>query len=202
MCNDRQNIFDYYSGYSDPLFNITAEVDITNLKQFASKTDNSFFLLNLYASLSAVNYTAAFSFRVKEGKVDTLEVVNGGSTFLRENNKFGFFYFNYYPDLQEFLLEATERMQAARDRDDFSPEDSRIDLVHFSTIPWIRFTGFKNARASADLDQVPKIVFGKYAIINGRWTMPVSIEIHHGLVDGFHVGLFLDKYQSVLDQFV
>ncbi|TYP97099.1 chloramphenicol acetyltransferase [Sphingobacterium allocomposti] len=29
--------------------------------------------------------------------------------------------------------------------------------------------------------------------------MPVSIHVHHGLVDGYHVGLFIDRYQELMD---
>ncbi|NRA48527.1 MAG: chloramphenicol acetyltransferase, partial [Phaeodactylibacter sp.] len=33
----------------------------------------------------------------------------------------------------------------------------------------------------------------------GRKTMPVSIHVHHALVDGFHVGLFLEAFQDLLN---
>ena len=35
--------------------------------------------------------------------------------------------------------------------------------------------------------------------INGVREMPVSIHGHHALMDGFHVGQFVDKFQDLLN---
>jgi chloramphenicol O-acetyltransferase type A len=35
---------------------------------------------------------------------------------------------------------------------------------------------------------------------NGVKTMPVSIHVHHGLMDGYHVGLFVDEFQRLMNQ--
>ena len=29
--------------------------------------------------------------------------------------------------------------------------------------------------------------------------MPVSINVHHALMDGYHVGLFIEKFQKLLN---
>ena len=34
---------------------------------------------------------------------------------------------------------------------------------------------------------------------NGKKTMPISVHVHHGLVDGYHVGLFLDALQQLMN---
>ena len=34
---------------------------------------------------------------------------------------------------------------------------------------------------------------------NGRKIMPVSITVHHAIADGYHVGLFLDKFQEYMN---
>jgi chloramphenicol O-acetyltransferase type A len=33
---------------------------------------------------------------------------------------------------------------------------------------------------------------------NGKKSIPLSVHVHHGLVDGYHVGLFLEKLQAML----
>jgi len=35
--------------------------------------------------------------------------------------------------------------------------------------------------------------------VNGRRLMPVSVEVHHALVDGLHVGRFHAAFQRRLD---
>jgi chloramphenicol O-acetyltransferase type A len=34
---------------------------------------------------------------------------------------------------------------------------------------------------------------------NGKKTMSVSIHVHHALMDGYHVSLFIDEFQKKLD---
>jgi chloramphenicol O-acetyltransferase type A len=35
---------------------------------------------------------------------------------------------------------------------------------------------------------------------NGKRTMPMSIHVHHGLVDGLHLGQFVDYFQEIMNQ--
>jgi chloramphenicol O-acetyltransferase type A len=34
---------------------------------------------------------------------------------------------------------------------------------------------------------------------NGKRSMPVSVHVHHGLTDGYHVGLFVNKFQKLMN---
>ena len=76
----------------------------------------------------------------------------------------------------------------------------RLDVIHYSSIPWVKFTGLTHARSFTFPDSVPKISFGKCANVDGRMVMPVSVNAHHGLVDGLHVGLFFQRFQELLNQ--
>ena len=64
-------------------------------------------------------------------------------------------------------------------------------------IPWISFTSFTHARKPAKEDSVPKIVFGKYTKKNDSVKMPVSVEVHHSLMDGIHVGKFFEQFYAI-----
>ena len=65
-------------------------------------------------------------------------------------------------------------------------------------ITWISFTSFAHARKPRKEDSVPKIVFGKYTEQNDLIKMPVSVEVHHSLMDGIHVGKFFEFFQVYL----
>ncbi|HTD92472.1 MAG TPA: CatA-like O-acetyltransferase, partial [Chitinophagaceae bacterium] len=71
---------------------------------------------------------------------------------------------------------------------------------HYSSIPWLNFTSLSHARAFGFGDSIPKISFGKMSVNGDRRTMPVSLHVHHGLMDGYEVGQFVDKFQALLDQ--
>ena len=49
-------------------------------------------------------------------------------------------------------------------------------------------------------DCVPRIAWGRYTgQPGGRITIPVSVQVHHALADGEHVGAFLTGAQAALD---
>jgi chloramphenicol O-acetyltransferase type A len=73
------------------------------------------------------------------------------------------------------------------------------NLIHFSAMPWINFTSFSHARSYTWPDSCPKISFGKMTDENGKKSMSISIHVHHGLMDGIHVGEFVELFQKLMD---
>ncbi len=35
---------------------------------------------------------------------------------------------------------------------------------------------------------------------DGKKIMPVAIHVHHALMDGFHVGLFVAEFQQMMNE--
>ena len=48
-------------------------------------------------------------------------------------------------------------------------------------------------------DSCPSITFGKMTEHDGRRSMPLSIHVHHALVDGRDVGRYLEALQQSFD---
>ena len=83
---------------------------------------------------------------------------------------------------------------------DLFPERNDLACIHCSALPWVNFTGHKEP-VSGKFVSVPKLAFSKTALHdNGRMTMNVSIHVNHALVDGYHVGLFSEKFQHYLNK--
>ncbi len=73
-----------------------------------------------------------------------------------------------------------------------------FDLIRYSVLPWFDFTSVSHARQFARRDSAPYITFGKITESAGRHTMPLSIHVHHALVDGSHVAEFLQRFEEAL----
>ena len=65
-------------------------------------------------------------------------------------------------------------------------------------MPWVNFSGHKEP-VSGLQDSVPKIAFGKATYMNNELIMNVSVNVNHALADGYHVGLFSEKFQQYLN---
>jgi chloramphenicol O-acetyltransferase type A len=74
----------------------------------------------------------------------------------------------------------------------------RDDVIYHTTLPWISFTSFAHARTKGRGDSIPRIVFGKFINEADRMMMPISIEVHHALMDGLHVGRYLARLEEAL----
>jgi len=83
---------------------------------------------------------------------------------------------------------------------EFDGRNNDLDIIHYSIIPWISFTSFSHPRNYGTNDSIPKIVFGKYYQEKDHFKIPISIEVHHALMDGYHLGQYLYHLQAFLDK--
>jgi len=194
----RKNTFDYFKEFELPFFNITANVDVTNLKQRCAEDDSSYFLASLFFAMKAANDIPEFKIRIHGDEIIQYNEVRVGSTIQYDDHSFGFCYFPYIESLEEFLVAGDELLKKVMAEKSFAPKDGSDDLLHFSVIPWLHFNGFKHARRIGMEDSIPKIVFGKYEMHENKLLMPVNVEVHHALADGYHVGQFFEKFQGYM----
>lgn len=198
---ERREHFRFFRGYDNPFFNLCANVDVATLSERCNDPDGlSFFAASLYLSLRSANEIEPFRYRIQGDQVIVHDTLHGGCTILREDETFGFGYFDFDADFSCFAAgveREVERVQGERGPLEDRPE--RDDLVHYSVIPWVAFTSFSHARRWGTSDSVPKIVFGRRHEEGGHERMPVSVEVHHALVDGLHVGRFFDRFQRYLN---
>ncbi len=101
-----------------------------------------------------------------------------------------------FESFQDGAQQAIDR--ASPEELDARPEDD--GTIHGSSLPWIRFTGLTHARPLGLTDSVPKITFGKATADGDEVLMPVSVEVHHALVDGLHVSQFLEILEGSMGQ--
>lgn len=197
---NRKNQFNFFKEYEDPFFNLTANVDVTNLYQFCKKQKLSFSLACIYVAIKSINEILEFKLRFFNGKVVLFDEVNIGSTVLNGDNTFSFCDFSLKPSIEGFIIEGSKVIENHKKGVKFDPQENEVGIVHCSTLPWVSFTGMKHARKGNEGSKgIPKIVFGKWFEENNIKKIPFSVEAHHALMDGFHVGLLFEKMQNYIN---
>ena len=195
----RRELFEFYRRFDKPYFNICTTVDVTKLLEFLrSSPEVSVTLTYHYFALRTANEIEQFRYRLREGRVLIHDVIHGGTTVMQPNENFTFAYFNYDRDFAKFIREAQRSVDEMKKGDGpLSPREGD-DAIHFTTLPWVSFTSFAHARNWEPEDSVPKIAFGKFVKETDRVRLPISVEVHHALVDGVHVGRFLEGLEESL----
>jgi chloramphenicol O-acetyltransferase type A len=64
----------------------------------------------------------------------------------------------------------------------------------------VHFSSYSNARKWGPHDSIPKIAFGRIDAQGDHLWMPLSVEVHHALMDGLHVGRFIQQFEAALGE--
>lgn len=197
---NRATHFEFFSSMEEPFYGLTSVIDCTNAYQKAKELEIPFFTFYLHKTLVAVNAVENFRYRIIDREVYIFDRIDASSTIMREDKTFGFSLIEFDPDLKKFVkITQAEIARIQTTTGLFTREFRDTNLIHFSALPWIDFTSLSHARGYSYPDSCPKISFGKLTETEGKKTMPISIHVHHGLVDGYHVGLFLEELQNQMN---
>jgi chloramphenicol O-acetyltransferase type A len=196
----RRETFEFYRHFENPFFNLTAPVDATNLYRFCKKHNLSFSIAALFYSIQTANQIPEFKIRLMGEKLVEFDKVEATQTILNDDETFSFCYFELKDDVFEFNEAGKKSVEKYKKLKTFAVESDRIDLIYYSTIPWVAFTSFKNATRLDYSMTIPRIVFGKFFEENGKIKLPHSVEVHHAMMDGIHVGKYFNRLQEKFDK--
>lgn len=196
---NRKQHFQHFSKLKDPYFGVTIPFDVSKTYQFSKANNISFFGTYLHACMQAVNTVENFKYRIKDEKVVVYDTIKASATIMRSDNTFGFSFIDYDDNLNLFLSNLKAEKTRIENSVDLFPPVNGLDCVHCSALPWVGFTGHKEPVSGA-VESVPKIAFSKIEKQNNEMIMNVAINVNHALVDGYHVGLFSEKFQKNLNK--
>jgi chloramphenicol O-acetyltransferase type A len=198
---NRKEHFLFFKQMEEPFFGITTTVDCTKGYEIAKQLGTSFFVYYLHKTIMAVNAIEAFRYRIINDQIYIFETIDVSATIMREDKTFGFSLIKYsdvFNDFSENTFQEIERIKNTPGL--FTREFNDSNVIHFSAIPWINFTSLSHARSFTFPDSCPKISFGKMMVDkDGKRSMSMSVNVHHGLMDGYHVGQFLDCFQELMN---
>lgn len=198
----RKEYFDFFSKYDNPFFGLVTEIDCTKAYRKCKDQKLSFFSYYLHKSILAVNRIEELKYRINGKDVVKFEQIHASSTVGRADGTFGFSFVNFSEDFDVFDKELKQEIEEVQNTNGLRLNENvyRLDTIHYSTLPWHKFTGLTHARSFNNADSSPKITIGKAFTIEGKMMLPVSIDAHHGLVDGIHVSQFLNEFQKFMDE--
>ena len=124
--------------------------------------------------------------------------IHASATIGRPDHVFGFSFVKQHDELAAFVPATTTEIAAVQASQGLCMDGatSRPDVIHLSAIPWVRFTDLTHARSFDHPDSCPKISIDQTYVEGAATLLPVSINVHHGLADSYHVGQFLAAFQE------
>lgn len=198
----RKEHFHFFRKFEEPFFGVVVNIDCTKAYEKSKTIGVSFFIYYLHKTLVAINNTEAFRYRIEGEYIYVYDQVNASATISRQDSSFGFSLIEFHSDLNVFTDLALKEIERVKNTPGlFTRSFESENLIHFSAIPWVNFTSLSHARSFTFPDSCPKISFGKMMVSEaGKRTMAMSVHVHHGLMDGLHVGQFVDRFQEEMNR--
>lgn len=195
----RRDFFEHYLHNIPCTYSMTVKIDISRIRQKHLKL----YPTMLYALSSIVNKHEEFRMAFDDcGDLGVYDILHPSYTvFHNQSCTFSNIWTHYDPDYGRFL------QSYRRDLTDFGnieglagKPNTPINSFTVSMIPWFSFEGFNLNLPKGSDYLLPIFTMGKFSTEGERTFLPLAIQVHHAVCDGFHTCRFLNELQEMLDQ--
>lgn len=197
---NRKEHFEFFRKFDEPFYGVTVKLDCSQAYQHCKTKGLSFYNYYLHKTLAAVNAIDNFKYRIEGDDIFVYDRIDASTTVLRADHTFGFSAISFNTDFDTFNQIARTEIERVKNTTGLFTTEYRDNMIHFSALPWIDFTSVSQATNFRSKDSCPKISVGKLVDEGGKKLMSFSLHVHHGLVDGYHIGLFFEKLQGLLNE--
>ncbi len=200
---NRKNSYNNYFDSVPCTYSMTLNLDITNFLKVLRENQQKFFPVMLYAISQIVNLHKEFRMDIDENNnVGYYDYSNPCYTvFHDETETITNIWTEHTKDLKLFLTNYNDDI--LKYKSDFHNSKSLVGKNYFnvSCIPWTSFTGF-NLNLQKGYEYLPPIfTIGKYFYDGDKILLPLAIQVHHAVCDGFHLSRFVNELQDYIDIF-
>lgn len=193
----RKEYFEHYLRDVPCTYSMTTKLDVTAIKNQKLKL----YPAMLYCLTKTVNRHEQFrtAFRADETLVVYRSMHPCYTVFHQDSKTFSNLWTAFSDDYDTFCRRYEEDRRQfgtikAMDAKPNLPENS----FTVSMIPWVSFDGFNLNLSSFDY-LLPIFTIGKYQEENGRYKLPLSVQVHHAVCDGYHTSCFINDLQEEID---
>ncbi|OGI00370.1 MAG: hypothetical protein A2Y25_09555 [Candidatus Melainabacteria bacterium GWF2_37_15] len=193
---NRKQISNVFKAFDNPFTTMTANVDITNLRNVSKEKKLPISDAILYMIGKTVKDIPEFHYRFKDNKVVKYDDFCLGMTFANDKDLYNYVNLDYSDDPLKFIKNVKQKSEEGKIREGLFDEP-RENAIYLSCVPWVNFTSLASPVNNYAKDSAPRIVWGGFS--NDKTTMPVALEVHHSFMDGRHMGMFYRKLQENLN---
>lgn len=197
---NRKPYFEYYLNSVRCTYSMTANIEITNLLHDIKLKKLKLYPTLIYIIATVVNNHKEFRTCFDEnGNLGYWDSMSPSYTMFHKDNEtfsdiwteydesFSCFYSKYLDDIKNYgdIMRVTPKL------------NEPADTFPISCIPWVSFTGFNLNVYNDGRYLVPIFTIGKYFEQNNKIFIPMSIQVHHAVCDGYHTSRFINEVQEL-----
>lgn len=192
----REEYFNHYFSVIPCTYSITVKLNITAIKAKKLKLYPTL----LYCITTAVNRHEEFRTVMKNGVLGIYEMLNPCYTIFHEETKmFSSIWTEYFDDYEKFCQAYDADVKKFGSAEGLFAKPVTIENIFpVSMLPWTSFEGFNlNLQKGYDF-LLPIFTLGRYYEANGQFFLPMSLQVHHAVCDGYHVSCIIEEIQQLI----
>lgn len=191
---------EYYLHYMNNVmcsYCAVVDLDITRLK------GQRLYPAMLWLLTRTVNQMPEFRTALRPEGPGVYDALHPAYTLFNPNQKsFTCVFTTYQEDYRAFLQAYEEDVARYSSSTRLIAKEGRPEnSFDVSMIPWLHFTAFNLNIHNGGQYLLPIFTMGKYEDRDGKRLLPLAIQVHHAVCDGYHVGRFVDLLQESIANF-
>lgn len=194
---DRREFYEHFINEVVCSYSITVNMDITRLK------GQPLYPVMIWLLTRTVNAMPEFRTSLTKDGLGIYDSMHPMYTvFNKENKNFSGIWSYFSEDYAEFLKNYEADVQKYSKSTRYAPKNGAPEnSFNISMVPWLEFTSVNLNVYDDGKFLLPIFTLGKYFERDGKRLLPLAIQVHHAVCDGYHVGLFVEKLQRLIDAF-
>jgi chloramphenicol O-acetyltransferase type A len=198
----RKDHFEHFLNRVPCTYSATVPIDVTRLRVALKEKGLKAYPAQIYLLTTAVNYFPEFRMSLDgDRRLGYWERASPLYTVLSPDTKtFSGIWTPYDENFASFYRACIADIDRYGNGAFMPQADQPANLINISSIPWLDFTAF-NLNLTPNDYLLPIFTIGKYIERDGTTQMPLAIQVHHAVCDGYHLGQFVEHVRHLANTF-
>jgi chloramphenicol O-acetyltransferase type A len=192
----RRDRYDSFCKFDNPLVNLSLRLPLPDFRPWCKAHGVPPFHFLLFCVLTSIRTIPNFMYRIYHGEVIRIDRFYASYTVINQDHNLNYARFTMSDDLAEFVersLAAGAVARASRALINTGADLNERQLrenIYITCIPWLDLAAIEHPIMRHREADIPSLAWGRFADAeDGRMILPLSVQAHHGFVDGYHIHL-------------
>ena len=194
--------YQVYTKYNPCQFSMTVDIDISRLRDYRQRNKRSLYAHLIYALSRVVQEFPRARYRLENDRLYLYDQLHPSFTIMNEQTKlFSVLSIRHTPLRDDFIARYNDTLTRYKEHTGLMPpSDAPQNCFHISMIPWASFTSFSLHLPENKTYFTPIFTFGKFKEIENRTLLPLAIQVHHAVCDGYHACMMTKRFEEICNE--
>ncbi|MBR0602467.1 type A chloramphenicol O-acetyltransferase [Bacillus safensis] len=197
----RKEHFHHYMKVTRCSYSLVIDLDITKLHSILKEKKLKVYPVQIYLLARAVQKIPEFRMDLVNDELGHWDLLHPSYTILNKETKtFSSIWTPYDGNFARFYKSCVADIEAYSESNKLFPKPHMPkNMFNISSLPWIDFTSFNLNVSTDETYLLPIFTLSKFKVKEGKIILPVAIQVHHAVCDGYHAGQYVEYLRWLIE---